>query len=409
MSDVNILKGMNQIVNSDNVESNINLQDVEKQLIEGNTGIPQLDPNEKFSQEMSALSKALGIDFNVSDSKPQQNQQAPPETNSQQSSYGSSEYQSQYSTNYDTGENKETDYSSSYGSNYGSNYDSSSYGGSYGSNHDSNYDTNSSYGSNHDTNYDSNYSSSYGSNYGSNYDNSSNGSQSNYSSSGQNLNNHDYSKYSNYNSTTNYFQEKTMEQTKSDHISNVLSEFDGRDEMVLSIENEKREDMKSRMLEQIDMLRLSLEEDGIDVSRVDAVTPDDSYEKIESILKILRLKNDRNRYCSFAEEFIIFGAHTLEEIFNGERVFLGKYSPDLTGWHNTVNVKLRRMRYDTSTLVSNIMSDYNIGPGIRMALELIPSMFLHSRMRRDQFGSSSLYTDSEISDHMNSIRDFEDN
>jgi len=104
----------------------------------------------------------------------------------------------------------------------------------------------------------------------------------------------------------------------------------------------------------------------------------------------------------------MFGAHALEEIFDGKRVWFNRYSPDLTGWHNTVNVKLRRMRYDTSNLVSGVMQDYNIGSTTRIALELVPSMFLHSKMRRQQFGSQTLYSDDQMSSAMNNIRDIED-
>jgi hypothetical protein len=107
-----------------------------------------------------------------------------------------------------------------------------------------------------------------------------------------------------------------------------------------------------------------------------------------------RHKNDRTRYCSFAEEFVLFGAVALEELFDGKRTWFGHYQPDLTDWHNQVNVKLRRMRHDTSTLVSGVMNDYNIGPGARILLELVPNMFLHSRNRKRQAGASSLFSDS---------------
>ena len=174
-----------------------------------------------------------------------------------------------------------------------------------------------------------------------------------------------------------------------------------------SIEKEKEEDTKSQLLEQIDMLRITLEDEGIDLGRIPEVDNNSTLEKIQEVHKILRLKNDRNRYCSFAEEFIMFGAHALEEIFDGKRVWLRRYSPDLTGWHNTVNVKLRRMRYDTSNLVSGVMQEYNVDSGVRILLELVPSMFLHSKMRKQQFGSKTLYSDDEMSAALNDIRDIE--
>jgi hypothetical protein len=102
---------------------------------------------------------------------------------------------------------------------------------------------------------------------------------------------------------------------------------------------------------------------------------------IQNIYKILRLKNDRNRYCSFAEELILSGAYGMEYLFDGKKEWFGK-APDLTDWSSTVKVKLRRMRYETSTFVGEVMQEYNLSAGVRLALELLPSMFLYSRNRR---------------------------
>lgn len=200
---------------------------------------------------------------------------------------------------------------------------------------------------------------------------------------------------------------KTDEQRRQETINSVMSGMDSGSASIFSIEREKIEDTKSTMLEEIDSLRNSLEEDEIDIKRVPVVTQASSYEEIENVLKILRLKNDRMRYCSFAEEFLLCGAHGLEELFNGKRVWLNRYRPDLTGWHTQVNTKLRRMRHDTSTLVSGIMHDYNIGPGMRILLELFPNMFMYSKMRKQQFGSDNLYSDDEIAQHINNIRNVE--
>jgi hypothetical protein len=189
----------------------------------------------------------------------------------------------------------------------------------------------------------------------------------------------------------------------------VISDIRGVDKSeTFSIKNETEEDTKSQLLEQIDMLRITLEDEGVDLARIPEVNNESTLSEIQNIHKHLRLKNDRNRYCSFAEEFIMFGAHALEEIFDGKRVWVGRYSPDLTGWHNTVNVKLRRMRYDTSNLVSGVMQEYNVDSGMRIMLELVPSMFLHSKMRKQQFGSGTLYSDDEMSAAMNDIRDIDE-
>jgi hypothetical protein len=54
------------------------------------------------------------------------------------------------------------------------------------------------------------------------------------------------------------------------------------------------------------------------------------------------------------------------------------------------------------------MQEYNVDSGMRIMLELVPSMFLHSKMRKQQFGSGTLYSDDEMSAAMNDIRDIDE-
>ncbi len=56
--------------------------------------------------------------------------------------------------------------------------------------------------------------------------------------------------------------------------------------------------------------------------------------------------------------------------------------PDLTGYSDTVKVKLRRLKYETSTIASTIMEQYDISPLTRIVLELVPGMFIHSTLRK---------------------------
>jgi hypothetical protein len=85
------------------------------------------------------------------------------------------------------------------------------------------------------------------------------------------------------------------------------------------------------------------------------------------------------------------GAHGLEELFDGKRMWFDKYQPDLTGWHNNVNTKLKRMRHDTGQIVSSIMHDYNISPSVRILMELVPNMILYSNQRKEQHGQPGWY------------------
>lgn len=197
----------------------------------------------------------------------------------------------------------------------------------------------------------------------------------------------------------------TEEQKKQKILKHVLG---GIEDNKFSIEKEKEEDDKAILLEQIDMLITSLQDEGVNIRRIPNVDNSSTIRDIESVHKILRLKNDRNRYCSFAEEGILAASHTLEWLFDGKKSYMGR-RPDLRGWSATVNIKLRRMRYDTSTVVSNIMQESEVGSGWRIALELIPSLFLFSRMKGNQQYNTSSISNEEMNHAMNRIRDIEDN
>jgi hypothetical protein len=185
----------------------------------------------------------------------------------------------------------------------------------------------------------------------------------------------------------------TQEEKRQSHINQVLGDIDDRE--LEGIDKEREEDTKASLSEQIDMLRMTLDDDGIDIRGVPIVSKTHSLSDIQNVYKILRLKNDRNRYCSFAEELILAGAYGLESIFDGEKVWFGSYRPDLVGWSSTVKVKLRRMRYETSTFVGEIMENYQMSAGMRLVLELLPSVFLYSRQKKisvnDNFASDKDY------------------
>jgi hypothetical protein len=187
--------------------------------------------------------------------------------------------------------------------------------------------------------------------------------------------------YQNYDIQDNQLRNMTMEQKKQNYINNALQDISYSNDQEFDIDKEKEEDDKNSLLEQIDMLKMNLEDEGLDISKIPEVNKDSSFNDIQNVYKILILKNDRNRYCSFAEELILSAAYGLEELFDGEKEWFGK-QPDLTGWHKTVQLKLRRCRYQTTNFVKDIMQDYNMSSGLRLAIELIPSMFLYSRQKK---------------------------
>lgn len=172
----------------------------------------------------------------------------------------------------------------------------------------------------------------------------------------------------------------TEEARKRDHLHKILGTIDRNSEEVEMMTQEDEEEEMIGIIEQIDHLRSNLSTEGIDVSKIPEVTKTTTKKEAKSILRLLQIRNDRIRYCNFFDEAVLTIAYGLESIFNGQREVFGS-KIDLTGYSDTVKIKLRRMRYDTSNFVSGIMKGYNIGSGWRMALELIPSLFLYSRDR----------------------------
>ena len=221
---------------------------------------------------------------------------------------------------------------------------------------------------------------------------------SSYNSPRHNTNQSDHNNWQNI--EDNQLKNMTIEEQKQDKLNHVLRDIDERG-VEFNIDKEREEDDKSSLLEQIDMLKITLEDDGIDISNVPQIGKSSNMKDIQNIYKILRLKNDRNRYCSFAEELILSGAYGLEYLFDGKKDWWGR-KPDLTDWSSTVKVKLRRLRYETSTFVSEVMHEYNLSPGFRLALELVPSMFLYSRSRRIS-QTDNLVNDNQYKDAISNL------
>ncbi len=201
--------------------------------------------------------------------------------------------------------------------------------------------------------------------------------------------------------TNDNMQSRTVEQRRREHIKTVMGGADGG---TFSLEKEKREDQKSAMLTQIDSLMAILNDEEVDLSRIPEISQNSTFEEVETVLRMLRHKNDLCRYTTFAEEMLLFGAHTIGELFDGKRTWFDRYQPDLTGWHNHVNMKLKRMRHDTGQIVSTVMQDYSVGPGLRVLLELIPNMFLYSKMRKEQHKQPDLFDDDDMHESASRMR-----
>jgi hypothetical protein len=190
------------------------------------------------------------------------------------------------------------------------------------------------------------------------------------------------------------------EQYRHDVFSNVLNNIKPNADYTHDIYTEELKNKKSMVLEQIQLLKLLLQEENEDITNIPDVSELDTIERLDHVYKILKIKKDRNQFSTLGEEIIMFGVHLLESFFDGERVVLGRFQPDLSGWHNSVAVKLRKMRYETSTVISDIVQNYNISYGTRLCIELIPSLFLYSKMKSS---CKKKYAKNDLADNLSNI------
>lgn len=173
----------------------------------------------------------------------------------------------------------------------------------------------------------------------------------------------------------------------------------------IDIALETEEETKNILLDDMEELRTELDGYGVNYSNVPKVTADSPLKEIKDAHRRLRRKYDFKRCQTFGTELILAGAHGLEYLFDGQKSY-GPFKPDLTDWHNNIRPKLRRMQYETSSVVSDVMHDYNIGNIARIGLELGISALLHSKSRQAQRGNAA-YTQDQMSDAYESLRDFE--
>lgn len=202
-------------------------------------------------------------------------------------------------------------------------------------------------------------------------------------------------------------QHYTRDQIRQKNIDAYMNEIDdsdieGSDDI---FEQAKTDDEKHHLLDQIDTLRNILEEDDVDISHIPEVDGQSTLIDIKNAHKMLIKKNDSRRCSSMAEEGVLMVAYALEDVFDGKRTFFGRFKPNLTGWHTTAQSKLRRMRFETSNIVSSAIQTYGIGNMGRIGLELVPSMIIYSKRKQASSVEPDLVDTAEFTD---AIRDLND-
>jgi len=199
-------------------------------------------------------------------------------------------------------------------------------------------------------------------------------------------------------------QQYTEDQQRQKNIDQFMDNIEDEDGEVYDMETAELEDDKHRLLDRIDTLRTILEEDDVDVSHIPEVDQESTYDEVKYVHRMLDIKNDSRRCSSLAEEGVLMIAYALEDVFDGKRTFFGSFRPNLVGWHTTAQNKLRRMRYETSTIVSDTLKSHNVGHIGRIGLELIPSMIIYSKRKQSASTEQDLVDSKEFNDALRDIR-----
>ena len=200
----------------------------------------------------------------------------------------------------------------------------------------------------------------------------------------------------------------TRDQIRQKNIDAFMDEIADSDEEGDSddmFEQVKEDDQKHHLLNQIDTLRDILEEDDVDISHIPEVDGQSDLKEIRTAHKMLVTKNDSRRCSGMAEEGVLMIAYALEDIFDGKRVFFGRFKPNLQGWHTTAQNKLRRMRFETSTIVSSALQSYGVGNMGRVGMELIPSMIIYSKRKQASSTEPDLVDTAEFNEAIRDIHD----
>jgi hypothetical protein len=177
----------------------------------------------------------------------------------------------------------------------------------------------------------------------------------------------------------------TDEFERRQHINSVVTEIRGETRTSHGFEAERIEDLRASKIEQIDQLMSVLEEEGVDCSGIEKITPMTPISEVNSVLHILRRRNDQNRYTSIADEVILGFADLLGTVFDGTRRIPGtNFAPDYTNYQNTVNVKLHRMKFETAQVVGGVVERFAFGPVLSIGAELLPSLILYPGQRKAQ-------------------------
>lgn len=162
-------------------------------------------------------------------------------------------------------------------------------------------------------------------------------------------------------------------------------------------------DKKILLLQKIEDLLDDLNCDGVDTSAIPTVNFKSSLDELDLVYRQLVIKNNRDRYRVLAEECFLIFAKGLEKVFDGDKEYFG-YKPDLTDFSNTMRTKLRRFRYETTSMASEFVEHYELSMRSKLFLELGASAISHSISRKHKY-KQNLFDENAMNSAMDEIRD----
>lgn len=201
---------------------------------------------------------------------------------------------------------------------------------------------------------------------------------------------------------SNYTQRRTAEEQNKAVIDNALS---GIRKEAFSLQKVKDEERKYRLISNIDQILTALKSYKVDVKDVKVPTQQDNLEDIETLYKSLLYKFDAIRYTETGMNVMTLLVYGLEWVFDGKKQYFG-VKPNLNGWHSTASVKMQRVSFPISQKVSAIMNDYDYDDWSRIALELIPSAFIHMKNKSEESANGTAddtVTQTEVQDALNDL------
>jgi hypothetical protein len=204
-------------------------------------------------------------------------------------------------------------------------------------------------------------------------------------------------------SVRSVYSNKTQKHTNFNRIINNMTNkntISNNKNYINNIYEEEIKNKKAMLIEQIQLLKLLLEENGDNVDNIPEVSEYDDLKKLEHIHRILKIKKDRAQFSTMGEEILLFFVHLLENVFDGKTTYFGKYTPDISGFHVSVRHRLRRNRFETSSLVSNFVENYQLSPQSKLLLDLVPSLFLFAYQKGTH---KSKFSKKDLNDNLSAI------